>query len=117
VLGAYVLLHPFARIIVLVLIIPLKLPAWVLLLVWFGFQFVALGWGEGLTDENVAWTAHIAGFLVGAALIPIFRSAGVPLFQRTPSARVAALRRPARRAPSAGQEQHREEERPRGPWG
>jgi membrane associated rhomboid family serine protease len=120
VLGAYVLLHPFARIIVLILIIPLKLPAWVLLLVWFGFQFVALGWGDGLTEENVAWTAHIAGFIVGAALIPIFRSAGVPLFSRLGSSRVVALPRPARprrRAPSAGQERHREEERPPGPWG
>jgi len=118
VLGAYVLLHPFQKIIVLVLVLPLKLPAWILLLVWFGFQFVALG-TEGFAEERVAWVAHIAGFVVGAALIPIFRSAGVPLFQRQAPPRVLAIRgRQRRRAPSAGQERHREPEPPRkGPWG
>jgi len=116
VLGAYVLLHPFQRIIVLVFILPLRLPAWFLLLVWFGFQFVAIG---TMQEERVAWVAHIAGFLVGAALVPLFRSAGVPLLQRQAPPRVLALRtHRRRRAPSAGQERHREPERPRkGPWG
>ncbi|HKY94657.1 MAG TPA: rhomboid family intramembrane serine protease [Kiloniellales bacterium] len=115
VLGAYVLLHPFARIIVLVVLLPLKLPAWILLLVWFGFQFVALGTME---DESVAWTAHIAGFIAGAALVPLFRMAGVPLFARQAPPRIVALPgRRRRRAPSAGQERSPSQDRRSGPWG
>lgn len=121
VLGAYLLLHPFSRITVLLVFLPLRLPAWFLLLVWFGFQFVSLG--EGGTEE-IAWLAHIGGFLVGAALIPFFKLREVRLFARQDT--VKSLRLPGGRrrrkasAPSAGQRQAVDpDERPRrrGPWG
>jgi len=77
VLGAYLLLYPRARVLVL---IPLgffsqlvRLPAiWVLGL-WFGLQLVssllAPAGGAG-----VAFRAHLGGFLAGMALVPLFRN-------------------------------------------
>lgn len=113
VLGAYLLLHPFARIIVLVFLLPLRLPAWVLLLVWFGFQFIALGGDE----EGVAWIAHIAGFIEGAATVAFFKYRDTPLLRRQPPARVIALGRVRNRAPSAGQRPRDERRNGPGPWG
>ncbi len=116
VLGAYLLLHPFARIIVLIFVIPVRLPAWVLLLVWFGFQFVALSDSD---NDGVAWVAHIGGFLVGAATIVFFKDRDVPLWGREPPTRVISLgtlRRRRSRAPSAGQRPRDERRGPPGPW-
>lgn len=83
-LGAYLLLHPRAHVLVL---IPLgvmsqivRLPAVAVLLLWFGLQLVQqllAGGGEG---GGVAFMAHIGGFVAGMALIPVFRRRGVPLF-------------------------------------
>ncbi|NIA67530.1 rhomboid family intramembrane serine protease [Pelagibius litoralis] len=78
VLGAYLILHPRAKVLVPVVFIPLYLPAWLLLLFWFGFQFFALAGGQG--DSNVGWWAHIGGFIAGTVLIPLFRYKAVPLF-------------------------------------
>lgn len=120
VLGAYLLLHPFSRITVLLVILPLRLPAWVLLLVWFGFQFVSLG-DEAAAD--IAFVAHIAGFLVGAALVPFFKQRDVKLFARRETVKAFTLpggrRRRRAKAPSAGQRRTVEREKPprRGPWG
>ena len=77
VLGAYLILHPKARVLVPIFVIPIFLPAWVLLLSWFGLQFVALANG----DIGVAWLSHITGFLAGLVLVVPFRR-GSPLFGR-----------------------------------
>jgi len=108
VLGAYLLLHPFARIVVLLVVVPLKLPAWVLLLVWFGFQFVALGQSDG----PVAWMAHIGGFIAGAVLVIPFRRRGVRLLARREVLPLLVLgrRRRPRAAPSGGQARGRRRE-------
>ena len=76
VLGAYILLYPHARVLVL---IPLgifshliRLPAiWVLGL-WFLMQIVNFA----MTDSQgggVAWLAHIGGYIAGMVLIPFFK--------------------------------------------
>jgi len=78
VLGAYLILHPKARVLVPIVFIPLYLPAWLLLLFWFGFQFFAAFGGPAA--ENVGWWAHIGGFIAGAVLIFVFRYKAVPLF-------------------------------------
>lgn len=121
VLGAYLVLHPFARVLVLIVALPLRIPAWILLLIWFGFQFVSLQEGG---DDGVAWVAHIGGFLVGALLIFPFKARGVRAFARNEPPYVVPLTRPLirRRAPSGGQERGRRRPRdedtpPRGPWG
>ena len=75
ILGAYLVLHPKARLLVLFMhIIPLRLPAIVVLLGWIGFQFLSLG-----SESNTAWWAHIGGFFAGMVLIAPFRRKGVPL--------------------------------------
>jgi membrane associated rhomboid family serine protease len=78
VLGAYLILHPKSRILVPVVFIPLYLPAWLLLLFWFGFQFFSV-FGPGAA-QNVGWWAHIGGFVAGAVLVLVFRYKAVPLF-------------------------------------
>jgi membrane associated rhomboid family serine protease len=76
VLGCYMGLFPFARIIVLVpiLFLPLffELPAMLFIGFWFLIQVL-----QGITDllvpssaGGVAWWAHIGGFIVGLILIP-----------------------------------------------
>jgi hypothetical protein len=84
----------------------------VLLLVWFGFQFVALGGGE----DSVAWVAHIAGFVEGAATVAFFKYRDTPLWGRQPPNRVIALGRARGRAPSAGQRPRDDRRKGPGPW-
>jgi membrane associated rhomboid family serine protease len=85
VLGAYLLLHPHARVLVLVplgfMSQMLYLPAGAVLGLWFGLQLLSSALspaGEG----GVAFGAHIGGFVAGAALIPLFKYRRVPLWGR-----------------------------------
>ncbi|MFP3983806.1 MAG: rhomboid family intramembrane serine protease [Desulfurivibrionaceae bacterium] len=84
VLGGYLLLYPYARVMV---IIPLgfflqafQLPAGLVLGFWFLIQLIssAMSNSEG---GGVAFFAHLGGFIAGAILIPFFKSRNVPLFQ------------------------------------
>jgi len=82
VLGAYLLLHPHAKVLVAIPLgfvlqtMQLK-AAWVLVL-WFGLQLVSsmLSSSEG---GGVAFGAHIGGFVAGMALIPFFKNRDIPL--------------------------------------
>ena len=77
VMGAYLILHPRAKILVPIVIFPVYLPAVFLLLLWIGFQvFTAITGGGG----GIAWWAHIGGFAAGALLIVPFRHNSIPLF-------------------------------------
>ena len=67
VMGAYLVLFPRARILGLLGIIPLPLPAWVFLGFWFVSQF--LGGSDG-----VAYAAHVGGFVFGLAVGAAVRS-------------------------------------------
>ncbi len=70
VLGAYFLLYPRANVVVLIwfffFVQLIKVPAVIVLGVWFLFQVLGSG-GPG-----VAWMAHIGGFVVGLVLIRFF---------------------------------------------
>ncbi len=73
VLGAYLRLFPNAKILVLfpfVIFFTFRLPASILLVIWFIFQFLNLG-NQG---SNVAWIAHIGGFLFGFIYSILFES-------------------------------------------
>ncbi|RDD61403.1 rhomboid family intramembrane serine protease [Ferruginivarius sediminum] len=76
VLGAYLMLHPKAWVTILVFIIPITLPAWLLLGFWIGFQVFSALTGSG---GGVAWWAHIGGFAAGCILIIPFRHKTIPL--------------------------------------
>ncbi|MCG8633691.1 MAG: rhomboid family intramembrane serine protease [Desulfobacterales bacterium] len=73
VMGAYFLLYPGSRILTLVpvLIFPIfiQIPAFVFLGIWFFLQFInAAGQGAG---SNIAWWAHVGGFISGIILVSI----------------------------------------------
>ncbi|MCG6121366.1 MAG: rhomboid family intramembrane serine protease [Microvirga sp.] len=80
VMGAYLLLHPRARVLVLIAFrFPLLVPA---------SLFVGLSIATDLSmalfaggGAAVAWWAHIGGFAAGIALLPLLRYRDVPLFQ------------------------------------
>ncbi len=65
VMGAYLVLHTYRRVTVLLLRIVMDVPGWVAVGMWFGFQVFSSF--AGLSD-GVAYGAHIGGFVAGAAL-------------------------------------------------
>ncbi len=83
VLGAYLLLFPHARVLVL---IPLgfimhsaRLPAGWVLALWFGMQLLSSVL-QGDAGAGVAFRAHVGGFVAGMLLIPLFKHREVSLF-------------------------------------
>ena len=74
VMGAYMLLYPRARILTLVFIFPLPVPAVVFLGLWYVMQFLAgLNTLGGKATGGVAVWAHVGGFLLGMLLTTIVR--------------------------------------------
>jgi membrane associated rhomboid family serine protease len=66
VMGAYIILYPRARVLTLVVVFFLPIPAFVILGYWFLIQFVeGVSSVGGATNGGVAWWAHIGGFLLG----------------------------------------------------
>ena len=81
ILGAYLLLRPTARITALLpFFVPVRLPVWAWIGGWFIYQTVASGGHVG--QENVAYMAHIGGFIAGLALIPFLKRRDARLFER-----------------------------------
>ena len=86
VMGAYLIKYPHARIVTLVFIFifitTVDIPAAFLLIYWFLIQFFS---GVGSVGESqisrgeVAWFAHVGGFLAGMALVKL-----MPARQRFP---------------------------------
>jgi membrane associated rhomboid family serine protease len=74
VLGAYLVLFPHARVLVVIpiffIIQTVWWPAWVVLLVWFGLQILSSILAG--SQAGIAWSAHIGGFLAGMVLILVF---------------------------------------------
>jgi membrane associated rhomboid family serine protease len=83
VLGAYVLLHPHAKVLVAIpfgfILHTMRLPAGLVLALWFGLQLLSntMASGEG---GGVAFRAHIGGFVAGMLLVTIFKRRNVRLF-------------------------------------
>jgi membrane associated rhomboid family serine protease len=81
VMGAYLVLWPRARvltIIALLFFLPVYLPAAVLLAIWFGSQFVT----SFNPNSDVAWVAHVGGFVAGAGIALALRGLFGPPRQR-----------------------------------
>ncbi|HXE11106.1 MAG TPA: rhomboid family intramembrane serine protease [Bryobacteraceae bacterium] len=83
IMGGFMLLYPRARIVTLVILVvfvtTLELPALIMLLYWFLIQLFS-----GLSSfgrlavagaSNVAWFAHVGGFLAGMLFIALFGGA------------------------------------------
>jgi membrane associated rhomboid family serine protease len=72
VMGAYIVLFPRARVNVLVPIFILftvvQMPAFAVLGLWFLYQFL-IGLQEAAGANQVAWMAHVGGFMFGAIAI------------------------------------------------
>lgn len=80
VLGAYLVLHPRVRVLMLVLFgIPIRLPAYIVLGGWVLLQ-VFNAYSGDTAAGGTAWWAHIGGFVTGVLLIGPMRRKGVPLF-------------------------------------
>jgi membrane associated rhomboid family serine protease len=83
VLGAYLLLYPRARVLMLVwlgfFVTTFRIPAVIVLGGWIALQFYSAAASDG-GGGGVAWWAHIGGFAAGLVLIPLFRYRHVPFF-------------------------------------
>jgi membrane associated rhomboid family serine protease len=89
VLGAYLVIYPRVKVWGLVpflFFLPLRLPAWVVLGMWFVLQgLYSAGYGTSEAG-TVAYLAHVAGFVTGAVL-------ALPLRRGTPAATAYPPRR------------------------
>ncbi|MGH7618476.1 MAG: rhomboid family intramembrane serine protease [Gemmatimonadaceae bacterium] len=74
VLGAYLVLYPRVRVNTLVLFFIVGLPAWLVLIWWFGVQVLTAYMTPLVPDvsSGVAVWAHIGGFVSGMILIKVF---------------------------------------------
>jgi membrane associated rhomboid family serine protease len=80
VLGAYLVLFPRARVFTLIPLVfiffhVVELPAMLYLGIWFLMQLLSgvLGYTLAGEEGGVAWWAHVGGFVVGMALVPLLR--------------------------------------------
>ena len=68
VMGGYLLLFPRAKVDILVILIVFfrifAIPAWIMLGLWFGMQFIG-GIGATPGTGGVAYWAHAGGFIAG----------------------------------------------------
>jgi membrane associated rhomboid family serine protease len=76
VLGAYLLLYPHARVLVVIplgfILQTMRIPAGLVLVLWFGLQLLSSAMAQP-GQGGVAFRAHIGGFVAGMILIPIFK--------------------------------------------
>lgn len=80
IMGAYVVLYPHAKVLILARIIipiPVPLPAFWVLGFWVATQIF---YAVTAPDDAIAWWAHIGGVIVGALLVIIFKRRDQPLF-------------------------------------
>jgi membrane associated rhomboid family serine protease len=80
IIAAYLILHPRVKIWVLAFgRIPLRIPAYIALVLWIAFQFLMFSIGG---EEQISWACHIGGILAGAVLVLVLRRRGVPILDR-----------------------------------
>lgn len=82
VMGAYLLLHPRARVLVLVAFrVPVLVPAAVVVGLTVALDVISALAPDPNAEVLIAFWAHIGGFSAGALLILVMRHRDVPLFQ------------------------------------
>jgi membrane associated rhomboid family serine protease len=73
VIASYFLLYPRAKILVLAYVVPIRLPAFIVLGGWIALQVLSLR-STNPEVQGVAWWAHIGGFAAGFILTALLRS-------------------------------------------
>jgi membrane associated rhomboid family serine protease len=79
VMGAYFILYPNSRVLTLVLVFPVRIPAYVFLGLWFLYQLIEANFGLFAASANgggVAFFAHVGGFLFGLTVAWVLVNAG-----------------------------------------
>jgi membrane associated rhomboid family serine protease len=79
VLGAYFILYPNSRVLTLVVVWPVRIPAYVFLGLWFLYQLVEANFGLFAASANgggTAFFAHVGGFLFGLIVAITLLNAG-----------------------------------------
>jgi membrane associated rhomboid family serine protease len=80
VVTAYLILHPRVKIWILAFgRIPLRIPAYITLALWIGFQFLMFVFAG---EDQISWACHIGGIITGAILVLVLRRGDVPLMDR-----------------------------------
>jgi membrane associated rhomboid family serine protease len=85
VMAAYLILYREARLTFMLIFWQFKVPAWIWLGAWFGFQLVGLFVDPEAAEGGVAFLGHVGGFLAGALLIWPFEEA---ILRRNPLLRL-----------------------------
>ena len=74
VLGAYFVLYPGSRVLSLVVVFLVRIPAWIFLGLWFAYQLVEANFGlfaDRAGGGGTAFFAHVGGFLFGVLVARI----------------------------------------------
>ncbi|MGC1506279.1 MAG: rhomboid family intramembrane serine protease [Sulfitobacter sp.] len=84
VMGAYLLLFPKAKIDILIIFVVFfrifPIPAWIILILWFGMQFIG-GIGADPNTGGTAFWAHAGGFIAGIlGALPLWLKRGAVAF-------------------------------------
>ncbi|MDT4911958.1 MAG: hypothetical protein QOC66_1086 [Pseudonocardiales bacterium] len=96
VLGAYLVMFPKARVWSLVpflFFIPLRLPAWLVLGLWFVLQWAYASGAAVSSAGNVAYLAHVVGFGFGVLVGLVVRRSTGPIYPQPAQRRRPAWRR------------------------
>jgi membrane associated rhomboid family serine protease len=75
VLGAYFVMYPDSKVLGLLVVVPLRIPAWIFLGFWFLYQLVEGNFGLFSASANgggTAFFAHIGGFIFGFLVARVF---------------------------------------------
>ena len=74
VMGAYAVLYPGSRVLTLVFIFLVPIPAVIILGYWFVLQFLsAISSFGAMASGGVAWWAHVGGFVLGMLITAVMR--------------------------------------------
>jgi len=79
VLGAFFVLYPSARILTLIVVVPVRIPAWYFLGAWFLFQLIDGNFGlltSSADQGGTAFFAHVGGFVFGYLVTRLLALAG-----------------------------------------
>jgi len=72
VLGAYLIKFPYAKVDTCIVVVLVRLPAFLVLISWFFIQLLHLGALQNIEQSDIAYLAHIGGFICGMLLVNRF---------------------------------------------